>query len=310
MEDGYTPQLNKLNRRDFLKLAVLTATGALLHGSDIYRLAAFLRSKPERDRKQEIKEKIERGDFLVKDKPSKSIEEVSTSILRLVENSPGISESRTCFFDGQSRCQCDYQAGATFIPASVITLLLCNEAEMMGQKDSQTYLTPQLATAVLAEHKFLDKLVMALPLAQGRSSKDMEKIVREIMLSAGVPAQNPEGLLPIEVDINTLFQYLINLNMPPLMKQNLLQSKPDVNSNYGSSAVTLPNLEGSYPSYFQIGVLYDQGQLLNSYFYQFGDQFKALGYSKGDNPLSLYTHMLQVGAYFASYARQTSQPSS
>jgi hypothetical protein len=194
-----------------------------------------------------------------------------------------------------------------FFPASVIKVLICNEAYKAGKKDGNEYLTEELADQILRRSFTFKKLVRKLPVANGRDvDTDLEGIVKDILVQANVPAVNTVNDLPLRVSIDQLFNYLRGMDLPEIMKRSMVQTNEDKGSNYGVPEVLLNTLTQNTPAYFKHGLVYDQKlspkQLVNSYYFQLGDSLKVLGYAKGEDVTDVHEQMLQVAARVSSYA--------
>lgn len=236
--------------------------------------------------KLDIAEDIRKGKFNLEKIPIKSFEELKQRILEGMKSLDGLSESQVYLSEGEKKDSVHFNTNSEiFIPASTIKIVICNEAYKMGLNDAKEYLTPQLAEKILRYSDVFDELVSLLPIAQGRSANELEYIVRDILVQAGVPAKNEPGSLPLKVNIKDLFNYLDKMEMPDIMKNAMLQKAEDYERNYGLSTVLLQNLKGFFPAYFKIGLIFDEDskppQFVNSYYLQIGKRIKALGYAKG-----------------------------
>lgn len=296
----------KISRRDFLKLFGVGAT--TLATPNILRWGIEqLASKEDRISRLALAAEIQSGTFKMERVGRiRTLSELKESLMRAVEALKGVSEAQVFIADGEEITSLQYGTDSEIIfPASVIKIPICYEAWKAGQQDKKDYLTDEYADQILQKSYTFKNMVMQLPLAQGKTPEQLEEVVRILLEKAQISPKNKKGELPLKVNIRSLFDYLRSMNMPEIMKRVMHQTKEDKGKNYGAADVLLDTLDTDIPAYFKIGLVYDKEQktkeLVNSYYFQIGDNLKVLGYAKGADLNDVHEQMLQVAARISSF---------
>lgn len=297
----------KISRRDFLKLFGVGATA--LATPNILRWGIEqLATKEDRISRLALAAEIQSGTFKMERVGRiKTLSELKESLMNAVEALKGVSEAQVFIVDGEEITSLQYGTDSEIIfPASVIKIPICYEAWKAGHQDKKDYLTDEYADQILQKSYTFKNMVMQLPLAQGKTPEQLEEVVRILLEKAQISPKNKKGELPLKVNIRSLFDYLRSMNMPEIMKRAMHQTEEDKGKNYGAADVLLDTLDTDIPAYFKIGLVYDEEQktkeLVNSYYFQIGDNLKVLGYAKGADLSDVHEQMLQVAARISSFA--------
>lgn len=310
MTEASLEELKKKNvsRRDFLKLIGAGVAAAFVPDSIKWGVEKLVSSKDDIVRLKLAKE-IRKGEFRV-EKVGKisTLEELRDSIKQTVESLKSLSESQIMIMDGSEKSSIQHGTDSEiFFPASISKIPVCFEAWKKGKDTGEIYLTEEYADQILRRSFTFEEMARKLPIADVGDSSSLEDIVRGILKEAKIPAKNERGNLPLKVNIEDFFKYLVNMEMPEIMKKAMLQTAEDRGENYNVPDVLLDNLPEDTPAYFKLGLVYDESkkakELVNSYFFQVGDDLKVLGYAKGENKYEVHKQMLYVATMKSSYTK-------
>lgn len=300
----------KVSRRDFLKgglAALAVETGRRVIPKTINWGFEELAGKEDHVAKIALASKVKDGVFSTEQIGQlKTLEELQTSLQEAVKELGGVSQAYVCIADGEKEAFVTHQTESdVFLPASVAKIPICYEAWKTGERENKSFLTEKHATNILQKSwTFLD-MAMSLPQAKGKKPEQLEEVVRILFKEGGITPQNEPGQLPLRVNIRDLFSYIKRMKLPPIMKKPLLQTSEDEKHNYHVSTVLLDNLEQNTPAYFKLGLINDESsgkkELVNSYFFQIGDNLKVLGFAKGSDIKDVHEQMLQVAGRISSY---------
>jgi hypothetical protein len=236
-----------------------------------------------------------------------NLEQFNTVVLDNIESLSTLSQCHLLVVKDEEDLEITY--GSTkpiFFPASTIKVPLCYEAYKLGLQTRQQYLTPSLAQEILENSSTFIDMLMRLPLAKGKRPEQLEEIVREVLTKANIPPHNNVGELPLRVNIYDEFNYLLEMDLPDLMKEAMLQKPTHYNRNYGVSTAILQNTKHKLPAYFKVGLINDPDtgdkELVNTYYLQLGNGFKMLGYAQGPDIYDVHSQMLHAAACAANIA--------
>jgi hypothetical protein len=303
------PAKTGMTRRNFLKV-LGAGLGMAALGTSGFRIMEFgldrLSGVEEMLAEKSLLAEMRAGKFL----PEKlgrpeSLDALVDKTQKLTEKLSGVSQSAVFFRAGNEQSQMlKQEADAVFYPASTIKVILCNEIYQQGLRDGKEYLTPELAESILGRSEPYTSLIEQLPQTKSNDSGEISRVTREIIEQTGITPLNEPGT-NLRIDIQQQFDYLAQAQLPPIMKEAMRQGRDDAGRNYGISAVLLSNSQELLPAYFKIGLLQDTQsnppKMVNSYYFQFGEEFKCLGYAMGDDPSDVHEHMLAVGGLFAAF---------
>ncbi len=315
MEDTLepSPKQIKISRKGFLKLALLAGGVGLglpighQAGKELKSGFEILVGLDEKLAQWALLSEVRKGTYSP-DRIGKirTLEQLKEKLEKRLTNQNGVQTYAVRIIEGTNTLSLDSaQKEDSFAFGSLVKIIACEQALQLQANSNKSMMTNELVYDLL-HHSNNDRLIDLTKLLSN-SGESAEEILRRVMQNAKVPPRNGLGNLPLIVNTEELTQYFKQLSLPRDMKRAMLQTHADDEQNYGVSKVLLDAAGEDIPIYFKIGLVPNpnkKGEMVNSYYFQFGDNLKVVGYASGEDNFDVHEHMLWVAAHTAMYANK------